>query len=55
MRDIINGTNPVLFVSAKVRDLCCPIVSGSIMSLDVPGEMYNDICSGLCDLNIEMI
>ena len=55
MRDIINGTNPVLFVSAKVRDLCCPIVSGSIMSLDVPGEMYNGICSGLYDLNIEMI
>ena len=55
MRDVINGTNPVLFVSAKVRDLCCPIVSGSIMSLDVPVEMYSDICSGLCDLNIEMI
>ena len=55
MRDVINGTNPVLFVSAKVRDLCCPIVSGSIMSLDVPVEMYSDSCSGLCDLNIEMI
>ena len=25
------------------------------MSLDVPVEMYNDICSGLCDLNIDMI
>jgi len=49
-----HGTNPVMFVSAKVRDLCRPIIAGLIMSLDVPDEVFNDTCSGLY-LNIEMI
>ena len=36
MRDIINGSNPVMFVSSKVRELCdfTSVSAGSILSIE---------------------
>ena len=34
MRDIINGSNPVMFVSSKVKDLCNSAIVGSTLSIE---------------------
>ena len=54
MRDIINGSSPVMFLSDKVKELCGPmsVSAGSILSIDVELEM--DIECDLDGSNIEI-
>ena len=52
MRDIVNGSNPVMFVSSKVKELCdstsVSVSAGSILSID--GEISD--ASWCCSTDI---
>ena len=54
MRDIINGSNPVMFVSYKVKELCdsMSVSAGSILSIDV--ELEIDLECDLDGSNMEI-
>ena len=60
MRDIINGSNPVMFVSSKVRELCdrtsVSVSAGSILSIDGMDGEISDIswCYSTDILEIEL-